>query len=95
MGTPRIQKLGDHAATITKTAAAVAILWGSMRFIVRASDAVALAQTSAVRVDSLKIRVNGLETQLNDVAYMTCVTFAETHPPMQVPATCDRYTRPR
>lgn len=81
--------------SLLKIAALVAAIWTGVRFISSASATVLLAQSSALRVDSLATRVVKLEAGNEAVSYMACVSFAETHPAAQVPAYCDQFTRPK
>ena len=93
MTRPRLQQLSETAALVLKVAALVAVVWGGVQFIASASATVALAQSSAKRVDMLNARVDSLENGNAAVSYMTCVTFSESHPAPQVPTYCDKYTR--
>lgn len=88
-----VQRLSDVAALVLKVAALVAVIWGGVQFIASASATVALAQSSARRIDALTMRVDSLSVGNAAVSYMTCVTFAETHPASQVPTYCDQWTR--
>jgi hypothetical protein len=79
------QWLGRLVKLIAVIAAVVA-LFG---FISSGVNAVALAQSSVVRIDSLNNRMNRVEAAISAVSYMTCVNFAETHTPAMVPSYCN------
>jgi hypothetical protein len=89
------QRLNDTFALTLKVFALVAAIWAGVRFVSSASANVLLAQSSAGRIDALTSRVARVEEQIGAVSYMTCVSFAETHPANQVPTYCDSYTRPK
>jgi hypothetical protein len=71
----------------------VTALWGGLKFPSKAGAFVASAQAQGAQIAVLQARVTEHDKAVFALSYMTCVTFAETHPPAQVPTYCVNYTR--